>query len=136
MLKAAIPIVAVMAAIVSGTSALAATQPVELTTCRMTMYMPADGDKAPPAPLISGVAVTFVNHGQTVATEVDFSVSDVYRTELIKANGKFSPGVRIDKQFPNFAGYDYFREEPDACSIVRMKFADGTEWTAPKQAAY
>lgn len=111
-----------------STPVLAATSPVELVTCRMTMYNPADGGRQPPAPLIDGVAVTFVNRTQTIATEVDFSVSDVYRTELIKATGKFSPGVRIDKQFSNFAGFSYFREEPDACSIVGVKFADGLTW--------
>ena len=96
------------------------------------MAMPAQPDKPAPAqPLVAGVAVTFVNRASQAATQVTFSVSYANRTELMTDRGNFSPAVQIKTMFANFAGVNYWRDEPDACTIVRVKFADGSVWSAP-----
>ncbi len=104
--------------------------PVDLQSCRVAMAMPAMADKPAPAqPLVGGVAVTFVNHAAQTATEVTFRVAYDYRTETITDRGKFAPGTPISTTFDNFNGANYFRDEPDACTIVRVKFSDGSIWT-------
>ena len=109
--------------------ALGAAPPVDLQSCRVPMAMPIMPDKPAPAqPLAAGVAVTFVNRASQAATHVTFSVSYANRTETMTDAGNFSPGVQIKTMFPNFAGANYWRDEPDACSIVRVKFADGSIW--------
>jgi hypothetical protein len=104
--------------------------PVDLLSCRIAMLMPTAIGPKPPGPLIGGVAVKFVNRSPRVETQIVLSVTDDDRTELMTARGTFSPGVTIEKQFANFTGLNYWREEPDACSIVRVAFADGSTWTA------
>ncbi|HEY1726803.1 MAG TPA: hypothetical protein VGG22_00310 [Candidatus Baltobacteraceae bacterium] len=105
------------------------TAPVDLQSCRVPMAMPIMPDKPAPAqPLAAGVAVTFVNRASQAATQVTLRVSYANRTELMTDAGNFSPGVQIKTMFPNFAGANYWRDEPDACSIVRVKFADGSIW--------
>ena len=99
------------------------------------MAIPAQPDKPAPAqPLVGGVAVTFVNRASQAATDVTFSVSYANRTELMTDRGNFSPAVQIKTMFTNFAGVNYWRDEPDACSIVRVKFADGSVWKLPSRA--
>ena len=93
--------------------------------------MPGLADRAAPAqPLVNGVAVTFVNHAPVVATSVTFRVRYDYHTELIEDRGKFSPGVKIQATFREFVGANYFRDLPDICEIVRVRFADGSVWTS------
>jgi len=81
-------------------------------------------------PLVEGVEVGFVNRTQKIASEVDVRISYGRRTVTIADRGKFSPAVRIDAIFDNFAGMNFWREEPDECAIVRVKFADGSMWTS------
>jgi hypothetical protein len=81
-----------------------------------------------PGPLISGVSVKFVNDASVVATSVVFKVTYNGRTDTIRDTGKFSPGVPIQARFSNFARLDYWRPEPDACSLAEVDFADGTVW--------
>lgn len=111
------------------TVALAAS-PVRLQNCRVEMQMPTADRPSLGVPLTGGVEVGFVNEARQAVTEVDFRISYAYRTETIIDRGKFSPGVRINAIFDNFMGTNFFREEPDACAIVRVKFADGSVWTS------
>lgn len=104
--------------------------PIELQVCRIEMQWPLVDEPSAGVPLTQGVEVRFVNRTQKIASEVDLRVTYAYRTETIADRGRFSPGVRIDAVFDNFAGTNFFREEPDACAIVRVKFADGTVWTS------
>jgi hypothetical protein len=132
MLKAATLILAVIATVINTQLAFAANAPVELVSCRMAMEMPSVLPE-PPAPLIGGVQAVFVNHASSAATEVDLKVTAIYRTQLLAIKGKFSPGVHIDKFLSStvFTGLNYFRDEPDDCAIVRVKFADGSAWAPP-----
>ena len=132
MLKAAISILALSAAMMNGTIASAANAPVELVSCRMATAMPSVLPE-PPGPLIAGVQAIFVNHASSAATEIDLKVSAIYKTQVLAIKGTFAPGVRIDKFFSDtvFTGLNYFRDEPDECSIVRVKLGDGSVWTAP-----
>ncbi len=107
------------------------TAPVDLQSCRVTTAMSAIPDKPAPAqPLVAGVAVTFRNHAPQTATDVTFRIAYDYRTVTINDHGKFAPGTPISTTFDNFNGANYFRDEPDACAIVRVKFADGSIWVA------
>ncbi len=103
--------------------------PVDLQSCRVTTATPAMPDKPAPAqPLVAGLAVTFVNRATQTATDVTFRVAYDYRTATITDHGKFAPGTPISTTFDNFNGANYFRDEPDTCAIVRVKFADGSVW--------
>lgn len=106
--------------------------PVQLQECRVTTPMPGLVDRAMPAqPLVNGVAVTFVNHGSVAATDVTFRVRYDYRTDTIEQRGNFSPGVKIQATLQDFIGANYFRDLPDICEIVRVRFADGSSWSLP-----
>jgi hypothetical protein len=106
--------------------------PVELQDCRVTTPLGGMSDRPAPAqPLVSGVAVTFVNHAAVAATDVTFRVRYDYHTENIDDRGTFTPGVKIQASFKYFVGANYFRDLPDICEIVRVRFADGSTWSLP-----
>jgi len=103
--------------------------PVDLQSCRVPTAIPEMPDRAAPAqPLVAGVAVTFVNRASQVATGVTFRVAYDDRTVEITDHGKFSPGTPISAMLNAFVGMNYWRDEPDACTIVRVRFADGSVW--------
>ena|SRR5579872_4687245 len=102
--------------------------PVSVQICRLEMAWGPPMAPAAPGPLISGVSVKFVNDASVVATSVVFKVTNNGRTATIRDSGKFSPGVTIQARFMNFAGLDFWRAEPDACSLAEVDFADGTVW--------
>ncbi|HEV2261956.1 MAG TPA: hypothetical protein VGR69_06705 [Candidatus Rubrimentiphilum sp.] len=78
------------------------------------------------------LAITYSNNAPKVATEVDFGL--VSRGSLIAVandRGTFSPGVNIDHEFdvspeifPIGTSFPY-------CAVIRVKYADGTEWRNP-----
>jgi hypothetical protein len=78
------------------------------------------------------LAVSYTNDSRVIAKEVDFGL--VSRNSLIaiaKDAGTFSPGVRIDHEFsldpevfPIGTAFPY-------CAVLRVKYADGTEWHNP-----
>jgi len=96
----------------------------------MTMDKPS-----PATPQNAGVEVTLVNHAPTVATNFVLRVTENGRSDQIESHGKYSPKVKITVRFTNFAGTDYFREEPDECKLMSIKFSDGSTWTAPESQA-
>jgi hypothetical protein len=102
--------------------------PVELQACRMETA-PLTDAPGPAQPLVAGTEVSFVNRSSVTATDVTFRISHAYHTVTIDARGKFSPGVSIQRIFRDFAGTNYFRDQPDECEIVRVTFADGSMWT-------
>ena len=65
-----------------------------------------------------GFDVSFVNTTQKVATLVVIRIGD---TDFVKT-GTFSPGVVIAWRLAAQTG---------ACSVRAVRFADGSEWTAP-----
>lgn len=79
------------------------------------------------------LGITYVNNAPKAAKEVVFGL--VSRGSLIAiANdiGTFSPGVTIDHEFdvspeifPIGTSFPY-------CAVLRVKYADGTEWYNPK----
>lgn len=78
------------------------------------------------------LAITYVNDAKQPASEVDFGL--VSRRSLIAvANdvGSFAPGVAIAHEFsvspeifPIGTAFPY-------CAVLRVKYADGTEWHNP-----
>jgi hypothetical protein len=103
--------------------------PVELQDCRVTTPIGGMSDRPAPAQLlVNGVAVTFVNHATVAANDVTFRVRYDYHTENIDDRGTFTPGVKIQASFKYFVGANYFRDLPDICEIVRVRFADGSIW--------
>ena len=86
----------------------------------------------PATPQNGGVEITFVNRTSQLATNVTFKVTNNGRTDTLEARGKYAEGKKIITRFPNFAGTDYFRDEPDACKLAHVTFADGSTWTAPE----
>jgi hypothetical protein len=79
------------------------------------------------------LGITYANTAPKVAKEVDFGL--VLRGSLVAiANdlGTFSPGVQIAHEFdvspeifPIGTSFPY-------CAVLRVKYADGTEWYNPK----
>lgn len=102
--------------------------PVTVQICRLDMSWQTQMAPAAPGPLIQGVTLKFVNGASVVATAVTFKITYNGRTDTITDKGKFSPGIPIEARFNNFARLDYWRPEPDACSLVEVDFADGTVW--------
>jgi hypothetical protein len=102
--------------------------PVSVQICRLDMAWQSPMGPGAPGPLIAGVTLKFVNDASVVATAVVFKVTHDGRTDTITDKGKFSPGIPIQARFENFARLDYWRPEPDACSLAEVDFADGTVW--------
>lgn len=102
--------------------------PVAVQTCRVEVnaFSGVDHDEA--YPTIAGVEVRFINRSSVTATDVVFRIKAGNTTHDVDDHGKFSPGVPIDAIFYDFAGRDYWRPEPEACGIVRVRFSDGTVW--------
>ena len=98
----------------------------------MAILLPNANNTWPATPQNAGVVVTFVNHGTQLATDVTFTVTNNGRTDTIDARGKYKPGVKIQAQFPNFSGTDYWRDDPDECKLVHVTFADGSTWSDPE----
>ncbi|MGH7661415.1 MAG: hypothetical protein ACRENA_10950 [Vulcanimicrobiaceae bacterium] len=109
--------------------------PVSVQVCQLDMAWGPPMAPAAPGPLVQGVSVKFVNDASIAATSVVFKVTYNGRTDTIVDKGKFSPGVPIVARFNNFARLDYWRPEPDACSLAEVDFADGTVWRPAAKSA-
>ena len=102
--------------------------PVEVQTCRVELNSFSGNDITAGYPAIAGVEVRFVDRSSKTASEVVFRITAGNITRDVTDRGKFSPGVPIDAVFYDFAGRDYWRPQPEACGVVRVRFSDGTTW--------
>jgi hypothetical protein len=68
--------------------------------------------------------VTFVNHNNVPATEIDFTLSsNGTALETLTDKGTFSPGVAVSHSFTTAQ-----TERDLQISVAEVKFADGTSW--------
>ena len=93
----------------------------------------------PIASTSSGMAITFVNESQTVATLVNFSVNDNGNHFVIRDVGTFSPGVTINHRYRNGNGQSYilpaFITPRVRCRVASVTFADGSVWRKGQRAS-
>jgi hypothetical protein len=102
--------------------------PVSVQSCRVEMAWESPMSRGTPGPLVSGVAIAFVNHASVTANRVVFAIRYNGRSATIRDDGTFSPGVPIQAQFDTFARTDYWRREPRVCRVSEVDFTDGTVW--------
>jgi hypothetical protein len=78
---------------------------------------------------VDGLRVSFVNHGSTPATSVDFLVRYGGRSYDIVANGTFTSGVPVTQDFDGIDNAP-FSGDAAQCAVRSATFADGTAWRA------
>jgi hypothetical protein len=77
------------------------------------------------------LAITYKNQASLPATEIDFGL--VVRGSLVavaKDVGKFSQGVTVDHEFV-VSSEVFPLESAPHCSVLRVKYADGSAWLNP-----
>jgi hypothetical protein len=78
------------------------------------------------------LGVTYTNNAKKAAREVDFGL--VSRGSLIavaKDVGTFTPDVRINHEFSVDPEIFPIGTALPYCAVIRVKYADGTEWRNP-----
>jgi hypothetical protein len=79
----------------------------------------------------SGIQIQFTNETQKTAQLVNFRVSDVHQSAVIRDVGTFSPGITIVHKYKIGAGETYsplFDAPTLRCTVDSIKFDDGTVW--------
>jgi hypothetical protein len=80
---------------------LAAAQAISPISCEIeTTNVPAAGDAGEQAPVLSGVAVTFMNHGTAPIIDATFAFTYDGHTTIAKDVGTFTPGAEVRHRFP------------------------------------
>lgn len=78
------------------------------------------------------LSIAYTNDAPKTATEVDFGlVSRGSLIALAKDAGTFSRGVDIDHEFSLDPEVFPIGTALPYCAVMRVKYADGTEWTNP-----
>jgi hypothetical protein len=80
----------------------------------------------------AGMAISFVNASNKVATLVNFAVDSNGNHFVIRDVGTFSPGVTINHEYRNGGGQAFilpaFISPRVSCRVSSVEFADGTSW--------
>jgi hypothetical protein len=80
---------------------LAAVDAITPVSCEIeTTSAPAAGDGADQQAVLSGVGLSFTNHGTAAIVDVTFAVTYDGQTTMLKDVGTFAPGVTIHHRFP------------------------------------
>ena len=78
------------------------------------------------------LAVAYMNDARKPASEIDFGlVSRGSLIALAKDVGTFSPGARISHEFSLDPEVFPIGTQFPYCAVLRVKYADGTEWRNP-----
>ncbi|HEX5275490.1 MAG TPA: hypothetical protein VFW34_09475 [Candidatus Rubrimentiphilum sp.] len=78
------------------------------------------------------LAITYANQASKAATEVDFGlVSRGYLIAVVNDAGTFSPNVPIAHEFSVSPEIFPIGTSLPYCAVMRVKYADGTEWRNP-----
>lgn len=102
------------------------TSPVSIAACNVSTHL--DGYSAGwySNPISTqNLSYRFVNNGAVPATKVTLLVKDDTGTRSIEDNGTFSPGVAIDRNLADGAGYQGGNLN---CQVSSVQFADGSSW--------
>ena len=79
------------------------------------------------------LAVSYANDAHKPAREVEFGlVAGHWLVALVKDVGTFSPGARIEHEFSLDREVFPIRTKTPYCAVLRVKYADGTEWVNPR----
>jgi|ERR1700681_719111 hypothetical protein len=126
---------ATFAAPASGTSAIATSSPIAVSTCAVTdLYNSASlVDFGSPITYRS-LQLTFRNTEDTDATQVAFDVTHGGEHTTVIDRGRFSKGVPIEHVFVNEISDGGYSRIPDACTVASITFADGHRWSASRSA--
>jgi hypothetical protein len=109
---------------------MVAAVPVQISQCHLN-YATSGG------PLIlwsapGALHITFSDAAQKAATEIKFRITLANQQEVVQDVGTFSPGASVDHTFDVFHHYRAGASMPQpSCAVIFVKFADGTEWSAP-----
>lgn len=112
-------------------SAYTAASPIRITGCSSEplmgtinagglLYEPVSGSK---------LHISFVSISKEVA-EVTFAVNDLGKMTNVVDVGKFSTGVTISHDYD----WSYGSDNLD-CTVVSLRYADGSAWSRPVEAA-
>lgn len=78
------------------------------------------------------LAITYANDAPKTASEIDFGlVSRGTLIALAKDVGTFSTGVKIDHEFSLDPEVFPIGTALPYCAVLRIKYADGSEWSNP-----
>ena len=78
------------------------------------------------------LGITYANQASKAATEVDFGlVSRGYLIAVVNDAGTFSPNVSIVHEFSVSPEIFPIGTSLPYCAVMRVKYADGTEWRNP-----
>ena len=115
------------------TEALQRSSPVRVTSCKVTsQQLSTEVDRA--SDIVAGrLWFSLVNESPQPATEVKFLVRYGALKATVVETGLFSQSVRVEgtsdvTAFAPWAGID-----PQACTVVSVKFANGTAWMPPAE---
>lgn len=127
--KAAIGLFAFLACVqlAPAPPAHASTNPISIQQCFITV--PKAMSK-----LGSGTQIDYTNRGHKTATQVTFAVG--YRNAAnhflrrVVDDGNFAPGVQIVHHFDLYNDVTYGGKTVQSCSAIKVRWADGTTWSA------
>ena len=77
---------------------------------------------------LNDVAITFVNHANVAANDVEFAVTRDGKTEIVAEHGSFAPGTQIDRDLARST--DTLPQAAATVAIAKVQFVDGSSWTA------
>ena len=102
--------------------------PIAVNECRVS----AAGNEFNPW---DDYSITFQNNGSTDATEIDWLISWKHGPPAeVRSAGHFRPGATVHQVLhqsknANIVLPFYGMSTPITCSVLFVRFADGTEWT-------
>lgn len=119
-------------ALVTGSTALAETQPapVDLTACRFSVYAPDAFNGARQGTYLRTLWVTFKNTGDVPIAAITFDAVKLGEHLVVTDVGKFSPGVTVTHQLQGYStGLLQLGPGPDTCTVSATRYANGTTRT-------
>jgi hypothetical protein len=109
----------------------ASTAPVRVTSCRVTSELLSTDVDHPSEQVADRLSFRLTNISSSVATEVGLRVQYGALTQTLVERGMFSTGVRVERTSEIVAFAPWIGVTPKACTVISVKFANGTAWIAP-----
>ncbi|GAC1312465.1 MAG: hypothetical protein NVSMB21_23050 [Vulcanimicrobiaceae bacterium] len=110
----------------------AATAPVE-ATCRENVAVIQQPNLDDIHVVGASDRVRFVNRATVAATDIAIRIDRGNETRVVHDRGTFAPGVAVTHSFSSGSQTSYV-PQPASCSIVSVRFANGTAWTSDGRA--
>jgi hypothetical protein len=124
--------VLILVAWLGRADALAAQPPVRVDSCSLWYRDINYGRRSETFTTVGPLNITFTNESSHVVDGIQFAIALPQGVTTINDAGKFSPGVPITHQYGNLNGkqWPYQAKAQPECSVVSVKFADGSVWPA------